>query len=367
MANLLIIDDDSDILRLLEFTLKRAGHAVSLCPDGIKGLAQAEAQKPDLIVCDIMMPRMTGYEFCRQIRLKPELSQTPIIVYSARFQPIDKQTAIEAGATDYLPKSISPDELINRITTLLPTPSSLTTPGIIGLFSFKGGVGVTTLAVNLALALTAAAKTKTVLVDLALFGGHTALMLGLRPNPKIAQLLPSTGNNFSFDLIQPHLLPHRSGLRLLALPPTFEPALSLNGERLTGLIKALASNVVSTVFDFPHLLEPEFTSVLPLFSKLLLVLSPDMPSVQSTAIALQGLVKEGVTNDKVVLVINQTIAYNALPIATIQKVLKRQITRLIPFEPDMVKAANSGQPLLLSNPQSPASIAISKLAGTIAG
>ena len=98
MANILVIDDDKNILRLLEFTLKRAGHTIVTCVDGMQGLAQAEAQKPDLIVADVMMPNMTGYEFCKQARGKPTLKETPIIVFSARFQPIDKQTALKAGA-----------------------------------------------------------------------------------------------------------------------------------------------------------------------------------------------------------------------------------------------------------------------------
>jgi len=365
MANLLIIDDDSDILRLLEFTLKRAGHQVTTCADGLKGLAQAEIQKPDLIICDVMMPKMTGYEFCRQIRARPELSQTPIVVYSARFQPIDKKTALEAGATEYLPKSISPDDLISRITTLLPATSTAIAQGTVGLFSFKGGVGVTSLAVNLAIALTAAHKAKTSLVDFAPHGGHTALMLGLRPNPKVVELLYSAEADLAPQLIQSCLLSHHSGIQILTFPPTIDPALSLSKDHMAPLIKTLASTFTFTVLDFPQLLEPAFASVLPLFDKFLLLLSADMPAVQSTAIALQGLVREGIPTGKINLVVNHLTPYNTVPVSTIQKVLKRQVTTIIPFEPDLVKAVNSGQPLLLSHPQSPASAAIGQLAETL--
>ena len=119
MANILVIDDDRDILRLLEFALNRAGHDVIIASDGQQGLAELEAQKPDLIVADIMMPKMTGYDFCKQVRASSGAVDIPIIIFSARFQPVDKQTALQAGATDYLPKSISPDALVKRIEELL--------------------------------------------------------------------------------------------------------------------------------------------------------------------------------------------------------------------------------------------------------
>src|SRR5512147_47534 len=136
MANILVVDDDKNILRLLEFALKRAGHTVTTCEDGLQGFARVQAQPPDLIVADVMMPKMTGYEFCKQVRAKLGLTEIPIIMFSARFQPIDKQTALDAGATDYLSKNTSPDVLISRINELLPSQQPApTTQTAVGLFS----------------------------------------------------------------------------------------------------------------------------------------------------------------------------------------------------------------------------------------
>ncbi|HMQ56434.1 MAG TPA: response regulator, partial [Anaerolineae bacterium] len=92
MAKILIIDDDQDILRLLEYATQRRGHQVTIKKDGIEGFAAAEADTPDLIVCDVMMPRMTGYDFCRRARSSLNLKDVPIIIFTARFQPIDKRT-----------------------------------------------------------------------------------------------------------------------------------------------------------------------------------------------------------------------------------------------------------------------------------
>src|SRR5262245_40654662 len=178
MAHILVIDDDQDILRLLEFTLKRAGHAVTIARDGVEGLAQVEVLKPAAVICDVMMPKMNGYEFCRGVRAKPEFQAIPIIVFSSRFQPIDKQTALDAGATDYLPKSVSPDVLNERIDELLSAAGGPPTArGLLGIFSLRGGVGVTTLAVNLAVGVALAHKTTVNLVGLTAFGGNSSLIL----------------------------------------------------------------------------------------------------------------------------------------------------------------------------------------------
>jgi len=367
MANILIVDDDKDILRLLEFTLKRAGHTTISCTDGMQGLTQAEDKIPDLIVCDVMMPKMTGYEFCKKARANDDLKEVPIIIFSARFQPVDRQTALDAGATDYLPKSTSPDALLKRISELLPDTASAkpTARGMIGVFSLRGGAGVTSLAVNLSVGLALAQKTKVSLVDLALLGGHAALMLGLRPTSSVPRLLSSVTGNFTPSAMQPHFMQHNSGVQLLASAPAFGQSFSLTDDRLLHLIRGLKNAFPLAILDVPHILEQHFSPALQFLDKIVLVLTPDMPSVQSTAIALQGLVKLGMEDKKIVLVLNHVTSQNVLPAETIQKAIKRQIQASIPFEPDMTKAVNSGKPLLLSSPKSAGAAAIGKLTRTL--
>jgi pilus assembly protein CpaE len=365
MAHILVIDDDQDILRLLEFTLKRAGHIVTIARDGVEGLAQVETLKPAAVICDVMMPKMNGYEFCRRVRAKPEIQAIPIIVFSARFQPIDKQTALDAGATDYLPKSVSPDVLNERIDELLSaTGGPPTARGIMGIFSLRGGVGVTTLAVNLAVGVALAHKTKVTLVDMAEFGGHVALMLGLRPTSHVAGLLDSLQGNFSRERVQPHLMAHSAGIQVLASLPTFEET-PLPAEHLLPFMRHLKSTTPVVILDLPGALAPGVSPILSLLDKMIVLLSPDIPSLQSTATALQGLLKLGVPDQAIKLVVNQVNPHQALPVETIEKTLKRPILVSIPFEAEMVRAVNSGKPLLLSYPKSPGAMALGKLAVTI--
>ena len=364
MAKILVIDDDQDILRLLEFALKRAGHTVIISTDGVQGLAQVKEQQPDLVVADVMMPKMTGYEFCRQIRAKAELTEMPIIMFSARFQPIDKQTALNAGATDYLSKSTSPDVLIKRINDLLPADSTAVAHKVIGFFSLRGGCGVTSLTVNVAVALAITQRTKPALLDLAPVGGHAAVILGLRPTSSVTRALTGVGN-LSLDTLRPHFIEHNAGVQLLASDLSPERQLSAN-HHLEQLAASLKSGFQFTVFDLPRtILEPHYSSLLQQLDKLALIMSPDVPSLQSTAIALQSLAQLGVSKSRIELIVNQVVSSSALPLETIQSAVKLPIAANIPFEPDMIKAVNSGKPLLLSSPKCPGAAAIARLANLL--
>lgn len=363
MAKILVVDDDKDIQRLLEFTLKRVGHTVITASNGQVGLAETKAQTPDLIVCDIMMPKMTGYDFCKEVRADPQVEHIPIIMFSARFQPVDKQTALDAGATDYLPKSTAPDELVKRITELLPATPKIEAKGSVGLFSLRGGAGTTSLAVNLSIALALSQNTEVGLVDLALQGGHTAVMLGMRPVSNFVQAAAAVKNNPDSATIKSHFMKHSSGIELLASPPTFTRT-SLN-DSLLSLINGVTSTYRITVLDMPHIFEPSFSPILKIIDRLILVLAADMPSLQSTAIALQGLQQLGLTGNNVDLVVNQITPAHTLPTEAIQKALKRPVKATIPFDADMVKAVNSGKPLIVSAPKSPAASVIGRLAQTI--
>jgi len=112
----LIVDDDRDIARLAEIYLKNEGYSVLQAQDGIEALAVIDRVPVDLIVLDIMMPRMDGMEFCRQVRSD---SQVPILMLSAKVQDMDKITGLMTGADDYMTKPFNPLELNARVKGLL--------------------------------------------------------------------------------------------------------------------------------------------------------------------------------------------------------------------------------------------------------
>lgn len=112
---ILIVDDDEDILELLHFNLKSAGYHLEIAKDGIEAIEAAKKTLPDLIIMDIMMPRMDGVEACRHIRKLPELAATHVIFLTARVEEYSEIAAFDAGADDYLMKPIKPRALMSRV------------------------------------------------------------------------------------------------------------------------------------------------------------------------------------------------------------------------------------------------------------
>jgi CheY-like chemotaxis protein len=121
MAHILVAEDERDIRELISFTLMFAGHTVTLAANGEEALNQAKAAnpKPDMIVMDVRMPRMTGYEACRQIRQLASYQDTPIVFLTAKGQDEEISRGMEAGATAYILKPFSPDDLTKRVAEIL--------------------------------------------------------------------------------------------------------------------------------------------------------------------------------------------------------------------------------------------------------
>jgi two-component system KDP operon response regulator KdpE len=109
---ILVVDDEVRILNFLSTKLKASGYEVLTAPDGVRGLEQAQAQEPDLVVLDLLMPRMDGLEMLKQLRT---FSPVPVIILTAKGADTDRIKGLQLGADDYLPKPFNPDELVARI------------------------------------------------------------------------------------------------------------------------------------------------------------------------------------------------------------------------------------------------------------
>jgi len=113
---ILVIEDDPDIVEICRDYLKAAGYDVFTAVDGVKGLAAARREKPDLVVLDLMLPEMDGLDVCRAVRRE---SEVPIIMLTARVEETDKLIGLELGADDYITKPFSPRELVARVRVVL--------------------------------------------------------------------------------------------------------------------------------------------------------------------------------------------------------------------------------------------------------
>jgi len=119
MAKILIAEDERDIRDLVAFTLRFAGHEVVAVGNGEEAVAAARQEMPDLILMDVRMPRMTGYEACEKMKADPQLDKIPVVFLSAKGQESEIRTGMEAGADEYLLKPFAPAELTQRVGELL--------------------------------------------------------------------------------------------------------------------------------------------------------------------------------------------------------------------------------------------------------
>lgn len=115
MAKILIVDDEPDIVTALGIRLKSAGYEVIAAADGMEGLDAARKQNPDLILLDIMLPKLDGYKVCRILKFDENYRHIPIIMITAKVTDINKKMGEEVGADCYITKPFNPEELMSKI------------------------------------------------------------------------------------------------------------------------------------------------------------------------------------------------------------------------------------------------------------
>jgi CheY-like chemotaxis protein len=119
MARVLVIDDEPDVRWLIRMSLERAGHEVIDAEDGLRGIAMAMKQHPEIIVLDLMMPVMDGYGVLAELSKDPRTANVPVVVLSARAIPDEEERAIGAGAQRFLEKPFDPELLAHELDDLL--------------------------------------------------------------------------------------------------------------------------------------------------------------------------------------------------------------------------------------------------------
>jgi DNA-binding response OmpR family regulator len=121
---ILVIEDDPATSRLVDYSLRHEGYQVITASNGLEGIRKAHDESPDLIILDVMLPGMDGFEICHRLRAENDTARLPILMFSAKAQEIDKDTGLKVGADDYLPKPAAPAEILDRVEKLLSKKGS---------------------------------------------------------------------------------------------------------------------------------------------------------------------------------------------------------------------------------------------------
>ncbi len=251
-AKILVVDDDPNVQRLLTYTLKQEGYEVIVAGDGAEGFRLWGTESPALMLLDVMLPKLDGYQVAAKIRTEEgNTSHVPIIMLTAEREVEQKVRGLRAGADDYLIKPFHPAELLARIKSLLarfaPAQTLVGRPPlgrILVFYGAKGGVGTTTIAINTAIALHRELGRKAALVDGNLqFGDHRVFLdLGLDRKSIVDAV---TAPSIDVDLIKQVLVKHDAGIDLLLAPPSPETAELVTQDHMPVILDQLR-----TLYDY---------------------------------------------------------------------------------------------------------------------
>jgi CheY-like chemotaxis protein len=347
---ILIVDDDINALKLIGYALHKEGYEIITARSGQEALAKVQEEEPQLVILDIMMPHMDGYEVCRRLRAAPQTAQLPVIMLTAKGQLEDKVAGFEAGADDYLTKPVIPAELMARVKALLlrSTYAAPAKAKSIALIGAKGGVGVTTLAINLAITLAQMDK-DVILFDLQPYSGAVALQLGLSPVNTIADLLEREVTALSQSVVNDSLIRHPHGIRVL---PAAQGPQSIRGEITLPHLEAIISNLETIaqylILDMGSQMSPPAQQVLKKCSQVILVTEPDQIALTLTQRALDSLQALDVKGSQIGIVVVNRIRSALTPSrSTIESTLGSELLSLFTPAPELfAQAAAEGVPVV---------------------
>jgi CheY-like chemotaxis protein len=370
MAYILFIDDNRDVQKLLSIAIKRKKqHDLTPASNGEEGIALAINRKFDLILLDIMMPDMDGYEVARRLRAEPRTQHLPIIMFTSRAQTADAEAGLEAGANAYLSKLASVDDVLKTIDDVIaesrskqpaptetpaapptpqpaaPAPESVATaplppPGrSLCILGCRGGVGATMLAVNIAAAFTRRSR-QVCLIDLWHVSGHAAPMMRLPSKPSWGDL----NSDLNPNAIGSALIKHPSGMRVLAAPAQPQ-SVGLSGEAFNSITKILPTFFNEVIFNASPSLDAATCMALTYSERILLVLAPEVTTVPAAAAMLGFINSLNVPSHRVRVVLNHPTQNSSAPLPAIERELNHPIDAILPYDVSQPRALAQGIPL----------------------
>ncbi|HEX5590017.1 MAG TPA: response regulator [Candidatus Limnocylindrales bacterium] len=374
MTKILVVDDDPNVQRLLRVTLKQEGFEVVVAGDGEEGLRLWGVESPALILLDVTLAKLDGYEVATRIRAaEGSGTHIPIIMLTAEREVEQKVRGLRAGADDYLVKPFHQAELLARMKSLLARFSPREGAGggkpplgqLLAFYGAKGGVGTTTLAINAAIALHQEHARRVVLVDGVLQFGDHRVFLDLGNDRKSFSDVVSAPS-IDADLMKSVVVRHDSGIDLLLAPPTPEDGDLVHEVHMGQSLALLRTMYDYVVVDVEKRLGDLTLSVLDHADMIFVVMTADLSCLKNVRLVLEALGRVGYESSKVKLLLNRSNAFTGISVQAAEGALKRQFEFKITNEYRVaISAQNSGTPFAFSKPDSPLAREIAQLAATV--
>ena len=356
---ILIIDDDIDTLKLVGIMLERKGFRILASTTGEKGLKLANKEYPDLVLLDVMIPDINGYEIARSLRSDPATENTPIIMFTARSQVDDKVEGLEAGADAYITKPARPRELFAQVNSVLKrtpqrTAGSAPAAGnkgtLIGIMAAKGGIGISTLATNLAIEIHNQSDKDTILADFRPGQGTIGMDLDVHNTNGLIKLLDEDPDADLSELFPDVLLEHKSGIKtLLSSHHPSDSKYIAYIDQFRQIAKILPTMAAYTVLDLGPSLTPITSEILPECDKILICLEPSPSNITHTRFLIQDLINSGIGEGRFITVlINRQRSGVQLSWEQAENQLERKIDQIFTPVPELAyQAALKNIPMVL--------------------
>jgi pilus assembly protein CpaE len=370
----LLIDDEAFYNKLLSRPMRDAGHEFDYGKTGKEGLALVSAKNPDVIILDLLLPDIPGFDILTRLRRDSKYDHIPVIVITAKNELGDKLKAFELGADDYLVKPFQPEELVARMRILgrrgraIQIASQLekgdeTRSTVVAVHSLRGGVGNTSVAVNLALALNQIWSRPTLLIDAVLSAGQVAMMLNAKPRFTWEDFIDIETKNIDDDLIGDMASKHPGGLSFVAAPRAPIALDTFSDEFWRVVLDKLSKQYEFIVIDTAHDFSDVTIQMLNFASTVVLMLAPEMSSLRAAMSTMEIYDKLDFSREKIKLLLNSNSSIAGIRPPQIEKVLDHTIDFVIPYEPDaVIRALNFGEPFVLKDTDLPISVIIEDMA-----
>ena len=369
----LLIDDEQFYFKLLQKALKDADYQLEYAKSGNEGLGKIPSFEPEMLIVDLKLPELDGFEILKRLRRDPKFSYIPVIVITSKDELSEKLKAFELGADDYLVKPFQPEELVARMGILArrgraiqmvrKDATAANDATLVTVHSLRGGLGCSSIVVNLGLAFYKLWGKQTLLLDSVLTAGQVALLLDAKPTATWENLVGLEPENIDDAVVAEIMCSHKSGVRYIASPRYPIAADTFTTEELRLLMEKIKKHNDFVIVDTSHDFSDMAIHMLSMSNTILLVLAPEMASLRTTMSALEIYDMLGISLDKVKIALNNNSSNPAIKQAQLEKVLKRPIDFVLPFEAGEVnRALNFGQPFILSNPDLPICLVLEKMA-----
>lgn len=369
----LLIDDEQFYFKLLKKTLSEAEYSLEYAKSGSEGLAKIPSFEPEMLIVDLKLPEMDGFEILERLRRDPKFSYIPVIVITSRDELSEKLRAFELGADDYVVKPFQPEELVARMGILArrgramqiaqKESTSAKAATVVTVHSLRGGLGCSSIVVNLGLAFQKLWGKQTLLMDGVLTAGQVALMLDAKSTSTWENLVGLETENIDDVVVNEIMCSHKSGVRYIASPRYPIAADTFAHDVLKGFLDKVKSYNDFVVVDTSHDFSDMTIHLLSMANTILLVMAPELASLRTTMSALEIYDRLGIPLEKVKIALNNNSSNPAIKQVQLEKVLKRPIDFVLPFEAGEVnKALNFGQPFILNNPDLPICLVLERMA-----